>query len=247
MIRGFVTPPAEPRHAIGIVVPHAAYVYSGHVAGAVYSELQIPERVIMLCPNHTGYGPPLSIMRAGQWQTPLGAINIDEELAGALIAADPALGADVSAHRREHAIEVQLPFLQYAGIPDTEFVPITVGTGSWAALHSLGVAMARTVAETRRRVLILASSDMNHYQSDGITRIKDKKAIDRILALDAHGLHETVQKENISMCGFGPTVAMLVAGKLLGATAAHLIRYATSADVSGDFDRVVGYAGIIVS
>ena len=246
MIRGFVQTGGKSQEAVGIVVPHAGYIYSGHVAGAVYSQLRIPEQVIILGPNHTGYGPPLSIMRSGQWQTPLGAVSIDEDLSGQLMAADPDLDDDVLAHRFEHALEVQLPFLQYAASSTIQFVPITVGTADWESLHALGVAMAEVLSKSRCSVLIMASSDLNHYESDRITRVKDRKAIDRILALDARGLYETVQKENISMCGFGPTVAMLVSANRLGAAGADLVKYATSADVSGDFDRVVGYAGVIV-
>ncbi len=232
---------------IGIVVPHAGYMYSGHVAGAVYSRIVIPPRVIVLCPNHTGMGPPMSIMPKGAWETPLGDLEIDSALASALMAADNDLRDDAEAHRFEHATEVQLPFLQILADSKIRFVPITVGTGNYDALARLGQAMAKVLGQTGSSTLIVASSDMNHYEPDTITRIKDRKAIDRVLALDPRGLFDTVARENISMCGYGPTVAMLVAARLLGASKSELIKYTTSGDVSGDFDRVVGYAGMTVS
>ena len=247
MIRGFLDPLGQPAAAIGAVIPHAGYVYSGHVAGAVYSRVQIPQRLILLCPNHTGYGVPLSIMATGQWQTPLGVLQIDEELSEALIASDASLQDDVMAHRFEHALEVQLPFLQHLAGSEVRFVPITVGTGSWTQIEALGIAMAEVVAAVDRNILIIASSDMNHYESDGMTRIKDRKAIDCILRLDAGALHKTVRDEKISMCGAGPATAMLIAANRLGASKAELVKSATSGDVSKDFDHVVGYAGLIVS
>ena len=245
-IDGFITPEKRQK-AIGLVVPHAGYMYSGHVAGAVYSRIELPLRNIVLCPNHTGYGVPLSIMQAGAWQTPLGEMNIDEELAEALMKADPNLQNDMEAHRFEHATEVQLPFMQQCGSTPVRFVPITVGTGNLQRLQELGEAMARVVREVAPGALIIASSDMNHYESDAITRVKDRKAIDQILAMDPEGLFEVVRRENISMCGYGPTVAMLTAAKLLGASKVELVKYATSGDVSLDFDHVVGYAGMIIS
>jgi len=199
-----------------------------------------------MCPNHTGLGHPLSIMSQGAWETPLGAATIASELATTLLARCPSLTDDADAHRKEHAIEVQLPFLQ-AKQPNFRFVPIAIGTRQYEALEDLGQAIAEVLRDGDDRVLMLASSDMNHYESDALTRVKDRKAIDRILALDARGLYEVVIGEHISMCGYGPTVAMLTAAKLLGATHAELVKYATSGDVSGDREMVVGYAGMVVS
>ena len=247
MIESFIDRALVPSPAIGVVVPHAGYIYSGHVAGAIYSRVAVPSRTIILCPNHTGFGVPLSIMSKGSWQTPLGDIQIDNEMAIALMAANPDLEEDSAAHRQEHAIEVQLPFLQHvlhrAG---SRFVPITVGVSSWDALDRLGKAIAETIQRVDRTTLIIASSDMNHYESDAITRVKDATAIEPLLKLDARGLHEVVRRENISMCGVGPTTAMIVASRILGATQADLVKYATSAEVSKDFNRVVGYAAVIV-
>jgi hypothetical protein len=157
----------------------------------------------------------------------------------------PLLSEDPIAHSREHALEVQIPFLQ-ALTKNMSFVPIAVGTSRLDVLQALGKIIADAISETNEPVLVIASSDMNHYESDSITRLKDQKAIGRVLALDPNGLHEIVQREHISMCGYGPTVAMLSATKRLGATRAKLIRYATSGDVSGERDQVVGYAGIAV-
>ena len=237
--------------AIGCVAPHAGYVYSGGVAGAVYSRLKIPERCVILCPNHTGKGLPLAIMANTTWQTPLGEVAADSDIGSRLLRCFPALHEDSAAHRAEHAIEVQLPFLQ-ALRPELKIVPIAVGTSDFDVLRGLGEALADVIADRyeeedqHERVLIIASSDMNHYESDAITRVKDHKAIERVLALDARGLWEVVRNEDISMCGFGPTIVMLTAAKLLGATSATLVKYATSGDVSGDYEAVVGYAGMIV-
>lgn len=245
-IKSFVGPETNVIPALGCVVPHAGYMYSGHVAGAVYGHLQIPAHCILLCPNHTGLGHPLSVMSEGAWETPLGTVLVDAEFAHSLLARFPLLIDDADAHRAEHAIEVQLPFLQSKRSQFT-IVPIAIGTRQYEPLAGLGQAIAEVAATMKEPVLVLASSDMNHYESDPVTRIKDKKAIDRILALDPHGLYDVVTSEDISMCGYGPTVAMLTATKNLGATQAELIRYATSGDVSGDRKMVVGYAGIAVS
>jgi AmmeMemoRadiSam system protein B len=245
-VESFIEPADKAKNVIGIVAPHAGYMYSGHVAGAVYSRVQLPPRNIVLCPNHTGRGKPLSIMNTGTWRTPLGDVDIDDKLAAALMASDPHLEQDAEAHRLEHAIEVQLPFMQ-KGAPAVRFVPIAIGTSNLEWLLKLGKTMAEVIRREAPGTLMIASSDMNHYESDGITREKDRHAIDRISALDPEGLYDVVRRENISMCGYGPAVAMLTAAKDLGATKAELIKYATSGDISLDFDHVVGYAGIIVS
>jgi AmmeMemoRadiSam system protein B len=236
---------ATPAPALGCVAPHAGYIYSGAVAGAVFAGVDLPQRIIVLCPNHTGKGHPLSIMSSGAWETPLGTVAIDSGLAETLKKRVPLLTEDADAHRSEHAIEVELPFLQ-SRRPDLTFVPIALGTRQFDILEKLGEAIADTVLAQDERILIVASSDMNHYENDAVTRIKDHKAIERMLALDARGLFDVVTKEQISMCGFGPTVAMLTATKRLGATKAQLIKYATSGDVSGDREMVVGYAGLVV-
>jgi AmmeMemoRadiSam system protein B len=158
----------------------------------------------------------------------------------------PALVEDHTAHDSEHAIEVELPFLQVSR-PGVKFVPIAIGTGQLLILEQLGRGIAGVIQASEEPVLLIASSDMNHYEDDATTRVKDGKAIAKILALDPRGLYQTVMNESISMCGFGPAVAMLTAAKLLGAQKAELVQYATSGDVSGDRDSVVGYAGVVIA
>jgi MEMO1 family protein len=235
-----------PLRAVGCIAPHAGYMYSGHVAGAVFARVEVPRRCIVLCPNHTGMGRALAVMSDGAWQTPLGDVPIDAELAGALKRRFPALQEDSAAHRAEHATEVELPFLLLRQ-PELRFVPIALGTSQFEVLEQLGKALGDVVAAQKDPVLIVASSDMNHYESDAVTRVKDHRAIERILALDPRGLFDVVTQQDISMCGFGPAVAMLTAARQLGAKSAELVKYATSGDVSGDRDMVVGYAGVVVS
>ncbi|HXE90152.1 MAG TPA: AmmeMemoRadiSam system protein B [Terriglobales bacterium] len=244
-VRSYIGSPSGKLRAVGCVAPHAGYMYSGHVAGAVYARLELPRRFLILCPNHTGAGEPLAIMSRGAWRTPLGDVRIDEPLAAQLLARCDLLSDDALAHRSEHALEVQLPFLQ-ALRTDFVFVPIAIGVGSFQPLAELGDAIAEVIAAHSEPVLIIASSDMNHYESDAVTRVKDAKAIEPMLAVDARRLYDVVRNEQISMCGFGPAVTMLTAAKRLGATQAELVKYATSGDVSGDRARVVGYAGIVV-
>jgi MEMO1 family protein len=234
-----------PAPAIGCIAPHAGYMFSGHVAGAVFARVEVPGRCIVLCPNHTGIGRALAIMSEGAWETPLGEVAIDGELASALKQRFAALQEDAAAHRAEHAAEVELPFLQMRQ-KELKFVPIALGTGQFEPLEGLGLAIADVIGAQREPVLVVASSDMNHYESDAITRVKDHRALERILTLDPRGLYDVVTQQDISMCGFGPAVAMLTAARKLGATTAELVRYATSGDVSGDRDRVVGYAGVVV-
>jgi AmmeMemoRadiSam system protein B len=236
---------AAKRSARACIVPHAGYMYSGGVAGSVYRALEIPKRMILIGPRHYPRGEALAILSEGAWRTPLGDAAVDEALAAEIRQAFPALREDDVAHATEHALEVQLPFLQrLAG--DFQFVPIALGTDRLETLESLGRALAAVIAAHADPILIVTSSDMNHYESDAITRVKDGYAIEKILALDARGLHETVRAKGISMCGMAPAVAMLTAARELGAQKAELVAYATSADVSGDMEWVVGYAGVVV-
>lgn len=231
--------------AIGCMVPHAGYVYSGHVAGAVYRLLPPRSRYIILGPNHWGRGFPLAVMSAGNWLTPLGEAPLDKELAGKIQGKCQPLVEDEEAHSGEHSLEVQIPFLQGISGKFT-FVPIAIAMADYSTLELLGCAVADAVKSSENPVLIIASSDMNHYEPDGITRKKDDKAIEKILQMDPAGLLKVIRDEDISMCGYAPTVAMLIAARELGAREARLIRHATSADTSGEVDSVVGYAGIIV-
>jgi AmmeMemoRadiSam system protein B len=220
-------------------------MYSGPVAGALYRRLELPKRFVILCPNHTGQGAPLAIMSGGAWRTPLGNAPIDGELAEALKAASPLLVEDSEAHKYEHALEVQLPFLQVLQ-PEFRFVPIAVGTTDFEWLTALGETIAQVISPHSEPTMVIASSDMNHYENDSITRAKDRRAIEQVLALNPRGLYETVRSANISMCGYAPATCMLTAALKMGATKAELVRYATSGEVSGDRDMVVGYAGMAI-
>jgi hypothetical protein len=229
--------------AIGVVAPHAGYVYSGAIAGAVYARVEIPARVVVLGPNHTGMGEPAALWPSGRWRLPSGEVPIDAELTAAL-AASPLVARDVEAHLREHSLEVQLPFLARAR-PGVAIAALCLGRLPLAQCEELG----RTVAAAARSAgaLVVASSDMSHYLPAAVARAKDHRAIERILALDPEGLHETVRREDISMCGVIPATVMLFAARELGATRAELVRYGSSGDVSGDERQVVGYAGLIVA
>jgi AmmeMemoRadiSam system protein B len=228
------------------MVPHAGYKYSGHVAGAVYSHMEIPGRVILVGPRHFPHGASFAILSDGGWKTPLGLVPIDHALAKKLMRACPLLREDSIAHESEHSLEVQLPFLQRLAASFT-FVPIVIGSSQYADLEALGIALAEVIRSEPEPVLLIASSDMNHYESEDVTRVKDHKAIDRVLALDPRGLFDTVRNEEISMCGYGAAVAMLTAVRRMGAAHAELVRYATSGEITGDFQEVVGYAGMIIS
>ncbi|HEY82383.1 MAG TPA: AmmeMemoRadiSam system protein B [Dehalococcoidia bacterium] len=236
---------AEKQEALGAVSPHAGYVYSGAVAGAVISRIKFKDTFIIMGPNHTGMGKPLSIMTRGRWQTPLGEVEIDSELAEQILATSRHLQEDAAAHQYEHSIEVQLPFLQYFR-PEVRIVPITLAHASAAIYKEVGEDIARAVGELKREVVIIASSDMTHYEPQESARSKDSQAIEAILHLDEDELLKRVEESNISMCGYAPTAVLICAAKKLGAKAAELISYQTSGDTTGDYTSVVGYAGIII-
>jgi MEMO1 family protein len=237
---------AMPARAKACLVPHAGYFYSGHVAGAVYARIEIPTKVVILGVRHYPRGENAAILSSGAWRTPLGDAAIDEALAEKLRAACPLLREDSVAHSTEHSLEVQIPFLQ-ALQPGFTFVPIALGTVRFDDLVAVGEAIGRVLAASTEEVLLVTTSDLNHYANDATTRVKDRMAIDRILAADARGLYDTCRNEAISMCGLGPTVAMLTALQGLRGTRTELVRYATSGDISGDFGAVVGYAGMLFS
>jgi hypothetical protein len=235
----------EKIRALACLVPHAGYIYSGNVAGEVYRRIEISPRVILIGPRHFPRGAPLAILCEGAWQTPLGTAPIDHLLAEKIVHAFPPLREDAVAHSAEHSLEVQLPFLQRL-VPSLAFVPIVIGPAQWEPLENLGHALAHVIAAEREPVLLIASSDMNHYESDAVTRVKDRKAIDQILALEPLKLFDTVRDEKISMCGYAAVVAVLIAARELGASQTELIRYANSGEVNGDMQEVVGYAGIAI-
>jgi AmmeMemoRadiSam system protein B len=228
------------------LVPHAGYVYSGHVTGAVLARILLPTKVVILGVRHYPRGEQAAILSSGAWRTPLGDAPIDEPLAEALRKVCPLLREDSVAHSTEHSLEVQLPFLQVLR-PGFTFVPVALGTVRFENLVSVGEAIAQVLAASQENMLLLTTSDLNHYEDDATTRIKDHKAIERMLALDPSGLYDTCRNEKISMCGLGPAVAMLTALNQLGVKKSDLVKYATSADMSGDRDAVVGYAGMIFS
>jgi len=232
--------------ALGAMVPHAGYMYSGRTAAQVYSRLEPAEVYILLGPNHTGRGWPLAISAATAWQTPLGTVELDATIAGEIMQLDRNVRKDETAHLQEHSLEVQLPFLQTSR-RSFSIVPVILGTQNVIKLKSLGLAIAQAIQVSKKKCLVIASSDMNHFESLPRTKQLDEMALRQVLAMDAEGLLHTVHQENISMCGVGPVAAMLFAVRALGAVKAELIEYTTSAEFSGDTEQVVGYAGVIIS
>jgi MEMO1 family protein len=244
LVKGMVDPQAGREKALAVVSPHAGLVYSGGVAGAVFSSVEIPGLVIILGPSHRGIRGVFGIMSQGAWQTPLGEVPVAAEVARSIRERSPLVQEDAGGHAAEHSLEVQLPFLQYLK-KDFSIVPVCISAAAdYADLESLAGALADSIRQSQREALLVASTDMSHYVSQETARRLDFLAIDRILALDARGLYDVVQQENISMCGFQPTTAVILAAKKLGARTAELVRYQTSGDVAGDYDRVVGYAGL---
>jgi AmmeMemoRadiSam system protein B len=227
------------------LVPHAGYVYSGRVAGAVYERIAFPRRIIVLGVRHFPYGEEAAILSDGAWRTPLGDAPIDSELAVEILRSCPALVEDAIAHESEHSLEVQIPFLQVLA-PGFAFVPIALGTLDFAALQSVGAGLAQVLA-AHPDVMVVATTDLNHYENEATTLRKDQLAIDKILARDSEGLFRICREHNISMCGLGPVVALLTALSHLGVARAELVMHSTSADYSGDKRRVVGYAGFLFS
>ncbi len=231
---------------IGAVVPHAGFLYSGHVAAALYALADLPRRLIILCPNHTGAGHFAAINREGVWRMPFGDAFIDTALADALMARTRLLKEDARAHEHEHSLEVQLPFLQRLD-PDFSFVPICLAARRYEFAEEIGQAIADVIRETDEPIGLIASSDLNHYEDQNETLRKDRLAIDAVLHRDPRELWRVVEEFDVSMCGFIPTTTMLLAANALGATEAKLIRHATSGDINGDYSRVVGYASLLVS
>jgi AmmeMemoRadiSam system protein B len=230
---------------IGAVSPHAGLMYSGHVAGALYSSIAFPKTFLILGPNHTGRGAAMSIMSAGEWEIPSAIFSIDENLSRRLSENIPLLAEDMQAQMYEHSIEVQLPFISHAA-DKCMIVPVMIGHVSIEECVLAGKGIASAIREVGYDVVIIASSDMSHYENDADARRLDGMAIKKVMDLDPAGLYSTVVKEGITMCGFIPATIMLYAAIELGAKEARLVKYATSGEVSGDFDRVVGYAGITI-
>jgi AmmeMemoRadiSam system protein B len=247
MVERFLAPPApEVRPAVALMAPHAGFVYSGMVAGDTYRRVEVPARVVLMGPNHTGLGPPLSLWDAEDWAMPWGHVAVDPDLCASLKRHCAPLVSDRQAHRREHCLEVQLPFL-WARRPGVRIAAIVVGTSALEDLRELGRGLAAAVSRSPDPILIVISSDMTHYETADAAARKDRRALEAMERLDAENLHRRVREERISMCGFAPAVAGLVAARDLGARSGKVARYSHSGDVTGDLDSVVGYAGMVFS
>ena len=245
MIAELVDEKAEKEEVIGMLSPHAGYIYSGAVAGAAISRIKFKDTFVIIGPNHTGNGRPFSIMTEGVWRTPLGMVEIDSELGKQILTSSEYLQEDRIAHQYEHSIEVQLPFLQYFK-PDIKLVPIILAPASGDIYKEIGRGIAQAIKELNKEVVIIASSDMTHYEPQQSAQEKDARAIEAVLDLDEDELLERVQQLNISMCGYAPAVTLIAAAKVLGVSGAALLRYQTSGDTNGDYGSVVGYAGIVL-
>ena len=238
-------PPGPTRKAFGVVVPHAGYVFSGAIAGATFSQVTIPDRIVIIGPNHHGFGHRAAVFPDGGWETPLGIAPIDADFAHRLLESCPHTGADTVAHRLEHSLEVLLPFLQILN-PSVRIVPLCLGHLPLPELLTLGECLGDLIRTECEPTLVVASSDMTHYEHGEIARLKDMQALEKVLALDPEGLYRVVRNQQISMCGVLPTVVMLAAAHRLRASAGELVRYGNSGDVTGDQREVVGYAGVAV-
>lgn len=241
----FLETSVSPRKALGAIAPHAGYMYSGAVAGKVFASVAVPKRCVVLCPNHTGMGARAAVWPRGSWSIPTGEIPVDEKLAAGMLKACDDLQDDMTAHIGEHSLEVELPFL-LARQPDLAIVPICISRANHEALRRIGEAIAKVIKAEGGDILLVASSDMNHYEDEKRTREKDNLAIERVLALDPEGLVDVCASKRISMCGVLPTTVLITACKALGARKATLVAHATSGDISGDRDAVVGYAGFVI-
>jgi AmmeMemoRadiSam system protein B len=244
LISSMVDPAQEKKRALAVISPHAGFVYSGPVAGALYSSVQLPDRFVLIGPSHRMIDSKFAVMVGGTWITPLGEVPVDSELANLITSRTDLISVDEAAHAHEHSIEVQLPFIQYFN-KNVSIVPITIGYhASFEELEELGSALAQSVQESGQDVLIVASTDMSHYVSHQKAKRLDFMAIQEIQNLSPRGLYNVVTVNNISMCGYQPTTGAMVAAVRLGAQKADLIKYQTSGEISGDFGEVVGYAGI---
>ena len=244
-ISKFIDKKAQKEEVIGLVSPHAGYIYSGAVAGAVMSRIKFKDTFIIMGPNHTGHGKPFSIMTEGAWVTPLGSVEIDSKLGKKILAESKNLEEDQVAHLYEHSVEVQIPFIQYLK-KGFKIVPIVLSHGPKSVYKEIGKAMAKVIKDSKSEAVIIASSDMTHYEPQESAKRKDTQAINAILELNEDELLNRIEKLNISMCGYAPAVSLISAAKELGASRGTLIKYQTSGDVTGDYSGVVGYAGIIV-
>ncbi len=243
-----VEPMAHPATARAAIAPHAGYVYSGVTAAHVFARLDVPRLVVILGPNHTGRcrAPGgVSLWESGAFATPLGLVPVDDELAAALMAECPLVGVDHDAHQDEHAVEVELPFLQLrrSGVA---IVPLLLAWDGWEEARALGEALAHLVRRWKEPVLLLASSDLNHYEPAAMTELKDAQVLDAIRALDGAELLRRCRVERVSMCGRAAAAAVIAAARALGSTQAEVVDYRHSGWVTGDEGKVVGYGGVVI-
>ncbi len=232
------------KKVLGLISPHAGYVYSGCCAGRGFGAVEIPGTVIILGVNHRGYGHPFAVDGSEYWNTPLGDAALDDELRSRLVENSKIFAVDSGTGKSEHSLEVQLPFIQYLN-PQARVLPITVSSMDLNSLAKAGKEIGELV-KGNDDVMMVASTDMSHYIDAHSAEVLDHKAIDKILALDPKGLYNTVVEENISMCGMAPTVIMLTAAIEAGASRAEKVHYTNSGEVSGDYHQVVGYFSGIV-
>jgi AmmeMemoRadiSam system protein B len=246
MLKSYIRIYEKKEPAISIICPHAGYVYSGKVAGSVYGKISIPDDIIILGPNHHEYGEPFAIMKEGVWQTPLGNVEINKPLAETIIEKSRYIHENNLAHIQEHSIEVQVPFLQYIK-DDIKIVPITLsGPLESTAWPEIGIAISEAITDYGKNVLIVASSDFTHYETQSKAEENDRYAIEAIIAMNEDLFIERIAERDISICGFAPIITAMIASKNLGAKSSELVEYRTSGDVSKDYEQVVGYAGILI-
>lgn len=234
-----------PRKIIGLICPHAGYMFSGSVAANAYYALASdgkPDTVVILGPNHTGYGSGLAVAGEGFWRTPLGDVEVDGKTANQIVQETRLVDVDELAHRFEHSIEVQLPFLQYLYGSAFKFVPICFQMQDLASAVEVGKALAAVLAG--KNAVVIASSDMTHYEPQGNAAAKDMAALKAVEAMDEKRFYSVIEKQNVTACGYGPIAALIVAAKGLDAKEANLLCYKTSGDITGDYSSVVGYAAV---
>jgi AmmeMemoRadiSam system protein B len=244
MLAKYIDKNAPKEEAVGLLMPHAGYIYSGAVAGAAISRVLFKDTFIIIGPSHSGLGKPFSVMPEGTWKTPLGEVQVDEDLARKIIELSKYAEEDYLAHENEHAVEVQIPFLQYIK-SDIKIVPIILGGYSIEAYKEIGHAITRALKELKRGAVILASGDMTHYEPQEDAKEKDMKAVEAMLAFDEDELARRYRNLGMTMCAFGPLVTLIAAAKELRSASAELVKYQTSGDATGDYSSVVGYAGVI--
>jgi AmmeMemoRadiSam system protein B len=236
---------SHPRKILGLICPHAGYVYSGLVAAHSFYELAIdgkPDTVVLLGPNHTGYGSALSLMREGIWRTPLGDVEVDSDLAKAILHETNLVDIDELAHRYEHSIEVQLPFLQFLYGNTFKIVPICFLMQDFDSAVEVGRALEEALDATNS--VVIASSDMTHYEPAKAAATKDHAALKAVTDMDAKLFYETVEAQNITACGYAPITSLITYAYGAGAKEAKLLSYHNSGDITGDHSSVVGYAAV---